>query len=514
MKTFILALVSVLAGAVNAQENECIICTNDFTQCKLNDNAHGDCIRSPDDEGVFKAIDGDTNSKYLLQCDQIKNTNTGIQVTPTSMAEDFTSSIISTISLTTANDFLARDPKSWKISGSNDGVSFSEITQGDFEVSEDRHKTQTIMFENTECFLTYRVISPTIVGHDGYIEPSMQVAEVGLLNSNGVNILSPTNTIFSVFTAGCISTPAPTAETTPNPSTVPPVVVTDIPTDFPHVAMTPAPTIAPTEETMSVSPTSETVVYDKCIIFPNGAFGDDHKPYAGDRDFTTCAELIDAASKFESGTDACGWAEFYDEYFCCYTAPVNPCNICPDGATVAGGDDYMPEYEGNSATCSDCIEESKLYESGSFSCGVYDIDKEKCCSPVTTTPPTSVPVVAHVPVVAPASVATPVSVATPLSESPGGSNITVLVAAISAGVIISFMALAIYYLRKVASNVKGSPGTNSERVVQMPEGGIQTAVATKMVDLETAEGSLLRASTAPPPYASHASAPPLIGKQT
>ena len=83
-------------------------------------------------------------------------------------------------------------------------------------------------------------------------------------------------------------------------------------------------------------------------------------------------------------------------------------------------------------------------------------------------------------------------------------NITVLVVAIS------FMALAIYYLRKVASNVKGSPGTNSERVVQMPEGGIQTAVATKMVDLETAEGSLLRASTAPPPYASHASAPPLV----
>jgi hypothetical protein len=96
------------------------------------------------------------------------------------------------------------------------------------------------------------------------------------------------------------------------------------------------------------------------------------------------------------------------------------------------------------------------------------------------------------------------------SESPGGINSTVLVAAIiSAGVIISFMALAIYYLRKVASNVKGSPGTNSEKVVQMPEGGIQTAVATKMVDLETAEGSLLRVSTVPPPYASHASAPPL-----
>jgi hypothetical protein len=63
------------------------------------------------------------------------------------------------------------------------------------------------------------------------------------------------------------------------------------------------------------------------------------------------------------------------------------------------------------------------------------------------------------------------------------------------------MALAIYYLRKVASNVKGSPGTNPERVVQMPEGGIPTAVATKMVDLETAEGHSVEA---PPPYAPHA----------
>ena len=269
----------------------------------------------------------------------------------------------------------------------------------------------------------------------------------------------------------------------------------------------PTPIPAPTECTTRASSTSDNVDFKACIICLDGATTgkDYYQPNAESGDFRTCAELIDAAGKFESGTDACGWAEFNDEYYCCYTAPEDPCNICPDGATVAGGDDYVPEYEGNSATCSDLIEEAKLYESGSFSCGVYDIDKEKCCPPVTTTPPTSVPVVAHVPVVAP----TPVSVATPLSESPGGNNITVLVAAISAGVIISFMALAIYYLRKVASNVKGSPGTNSERVVHMPEGGIQTAVATKMVDLETAEGSLLRASTAPPPYAPHASAPPL-----
>ncbi len=166
---------------------------------------------------------------------------------------------------------------------------------------------------------------------------------------NGVNILSPIDTIHPVFTADCAGyfvttsapTPAQTAETTPNPTVVPPVDVTDSLTDPSVVAMTPAPTPAPTAETTSVSPTLETVDYDTCIICPNGAtFGDDYKPYVNSGNFKTCAELIDDAKKFESGTDACGWAEFYDEYHCCHTAPVNPCNICPHGATVAGGDNY------------------------------------------------------------------------------------------------------------------------------------------------------------------------------
>ena len=79
-------------------------------------------------------------------------------------------------------------------------------------------------------------------------------------------------------------------------------------------------------------------------------------------------------------------------YHCCYTAPVNPCNICPHGATVAGGDDYVPDYDGTSVTCLELIDQAKEYESGSFSCGLYEIDKESCCPPATTTPAsTSVP---------------------------------------------------------------------------------------------------------------------------
>jgi hypothetical protein len=120
----------------------------------------------------------------------------------------------------------------------------------------------------------------------------------------------------------------------------------------------PTPISAPTEETTSVSSTSEYVDFKTFIICQNGATtgNDDYQPHANSGDFTTCVELIDAARNFESGTKACGLAEFYDEYQCCYTAPANPCSICPDGATVAG-DDYW-----NRTTCSDLIEEAKLYK--------------------------------------------------------------------------------------------------------------------------------------------------------
>jgi hypothetical protein len=58
---------------------------------------------------------------------------------------------------------------------------------------------------------------------------------------------------------------------------------------------------------------------------------------------------------------------------------VNPCIICPDGATA--GDDYVPDYEGNTLTCSDLIGGAKQFESGSDACVWYDIDVAYCCPP-------------------------------------------------------------------------------------------------------------------------------------
>ena len=117
-----------------------------------------------------------------------------------------------------------------------------------------------------------------------------------------------------------------------------------------------------------------------CVICPNGPTTglDDYPPYAAGGDTRTCADLIDEASQYESGTEDCGRAEL-DEYACCYYEPVNPCIICPGGVTAAGGEDYVPEYDGNDATCAELVAGATLFESGSDACALWDIDIEYCC---------------------------------------------------------------------------------------------------------------------------------------
>jgi hypothetical protein len=122
-----------------------------------------------------------------------------------------------------------------------------------------------------------------------------------------------------------------------------------------------------------------TVPENPCVICQDGVTaigGDDFTPYADSGDLVTCAELIQFARTFESGSYMCGYSEL-DELSCCPTVPENPCIICLDGVTA--GDDYVPEYEGNTGTCSELIESAKQYESGSVACGLFDIDREHCC---------------------------------------------------------------------------------------------------------------------------------------
>ena len=100
---------------------------------------------------------------------------------------------------------------------------------------------------------------------------------------------------------------------------------------------------------------SGTGVDNPCIICPDGTAIDDFVPHADDGDSKTCADLINEAKLYETSSNECGNSEF-DELYCCYTKPENPCIVCPDGATA--GDDYVP-YEGSTATCLGLVKGAK-----------------------------------------------------------------------------------------------------------------------------------------------------------
>jgi hypothetical protein len=153
-----------------------------------------------------------------------------------------------------------------------------------------------------------------------------------------------------------------------------------------QVLCCPPPAIAPSPDTIEATMTTTTastldsVVDNPCIICSEGTDSPEYPPYAANGDSRTCADLIDEAKQYESGTEDCGYAELHESK-CCYTEPVNPCDICPDGVTATGGEDYVPEYDDNTATCVDLITGAMRFESGSDACALYDIDVEYCCPP-------------------------------------------------------------------------------------------------------------------------------------
>jgi hypothetical protein len=189
-----------------------------------------------------------------------------------------------------------------------------------------------------------------------------------------------------------------------------------------------------------------------CNICPDGvtaAGGDDYDPF---QDGTTCAEMIQAASSYETGTEDCGWAELYEPN-CCYSEPVNPCNFCPDGVTAAGE---------NPATCGDLIADAMHFESGSDACALYDVHIENCCPSSTKIAP----------------------MATPSPEGKSGNNGIMIMLGLFMG--ISFVALVVFLIRRkmTASYANGAaPATDPEGLFRMPHVGViptATAVAMRM----------------------------------
>jgi len=123
---------------------------------------------SPGSESVANAIDNQP-TKYL----NFDRLNTGFTVTPRVGL-----TVVSGLTLTSANDAPERDPASFTLAGSYDGSNFTAIASGAVPVFTNRFVQNTITFSNEVPYLSYRLIFPTVAGPGGN---SMQIAEVELL---------------------------------------------------------------------------------------------------------------------------------------------------------------------------------------------------------------------------------------------------------------------------------------------------------------------------------------------
>jgi len=139
----------------------------------------------PANEQPFRAFDNITQ-KYLNFLDL----GSGISVTP-----GVGSTFVTGLRLYTANDAVERDPASYLLEGSNDGVLFTPISAGDLALPAGRnpgglppadiaidplvHFNQEVSFANATAYSSYRLTFPTL--KDAALANSMQIAEVELL---------------------------------------------------------------------------------------------------------------------------------------------------------------------------------------------------------------------------------------------------------------------------------------------------------------------------------------------
>ncbi len=127
---------------------------------------------SPGSEGVANVIDNKP-TKYL-NFDGKNNQPSGFTVTPSAGK-----SIVTGLTITSANDAPDRDPATYQLSGSNDGTTFTAISAGDVpEFGPDRFKAVEVTFPNAVAYSSYRLIFPTTRGPSGCC---MQVSEVEFL---------------------------------------------------------------------------------------------------------------------------------------------------------------------------------------------------------------------------------------------------------------------------------------------------------------------------------------------
>lgn len=131
-------------------------------------------FNSPVNEEVDKAIDNNPATKYL----NFDKLNAGFTVTPSSGP-----SVVTRLRFTSANDAPDRDPTSFVLSGSNDGVQFVEIARGEIPEFPERFYSVETSFENADAYAQYRLIFPTVRNANNAV--AVQIAEVEFLGYTG-----------------------------------------------------------------------------------------------------------------------------------------------------------------------------------------------------------------------------------------------------------------------------------------------------------------------------------------
>jgi hypothetical protein len=121
---------------------------------------------SPSNETAANAFDGNPNTKYL----NFDKQNAGVTVKLNQ------GRVVKKFTITTANDAVERDPASYKLYGSNDGVNWVLLSEGALSLSDNRYAVSgEIVVANTNAYIYYFIKFPSIKNNNGN---SVQVSEV------------------------------------------------------------------------------------------------------------------------------------------------------------------------------------------------------------------------------------------------------------------------------------------------------------------------------------------------
>ena len=134
-------------------------------------NIYPTSLNSPPGEGAENAFDGDPNTKYL----NFDKYNAGVTIKLSS------GRVVKGFTLTTANDFPGRDPTSYKLYGSNNGTTWTLISEGALNLSDNRFTTSAeVTVANSNAYVYYYIFFPTTKAGDGCGLDcnSMQIAEI------------------------------------------------------------------------------------------------------------------------------------------------------------------------------------------------------------------------------------------------------------------------------------------------------------------------------------------------